>query len=66
MKGDNLFVAEFDYKQDMERALLGSPWVVGKHSVLVREYDECLKPSKSNLTVWTYGSDSLLTSLLGG
>jgi hypothetical protein len=29
MKGDNLFVAEFDYKQDMERALLVSPLTLG-------------------------------------
>jgi hypothetical protein len=44
LKGDNLFVAQFKFKKDMERALNGSPWVVGKHVVLMQEYDECLKP----------------------
>lgn len=39
-KGDNLFVAEFAFKQDMERALGSSPWVVGKHTVILREYDD--------------------------
>ncbi|CAN6229794.1 unnamed protein product [Urochloa humidicola] len=30
-KGDNLFVAHFGCRQDMEKALAGSPWVVRKH-----------------------------------
>jgi len=55
MKGDNLFVAEFDFKQDMERALSGSPWVVGKHAVILRDYQEDLKPSEitfDRMDIW--------------
>ena len=44
--GSDLFVAEFDFKQDMERALGGSPWVVGKHAVILCDYDENLEPSE--------------------
>jgi hypothetical protein len=55
LKGDNLFVAQFKFKKDMERALNGSPWVVGKHVVLMQEYDECLKPSEikfDKMDIW--------------
>jgi hypothetical protein len=54
-KEDNLFVAEFAFKQDMERALGASPWLVGKHTVILREYDESLKPSEirfDRIDVW--------------
>jgi hypothetical protein len=54
-KGDNIFVAEFDLKQDMERALGGSPWLVGKHAVILRDYDESLKPSEisfKRIDIW--------------
>jgi hypothetical protein len=54
-KEENLFVAEFCFKQDMERALGGSPWVVAKHAVILREYDERLKPSEisfDTLDIW--------------
>jgi hypothetical protein len=44
-KGDNLFVAHFGCKHDMEKALAGSPWVVGKHAVIMKEYDEKVRPS---------------------
>jgi Flp pilus assembly pilin Flp len=55
LKEDNLFVAEFAYKQDMERALGGSPWLVGKHAVILRDYDENLKPSEirfDRMDIW--------------
>ncbi|RLN38622.1 hypothetical protein C2845_PM01G20240 [Panicum miliaceum] len=55
MKGDNLFVAEFGFKQDMERGLSGSPWVVGKHAVILRDYEEDLKPSEitfDRMDIW--------------
>jgi hypothetical protein len=45
-KEDNLFVTEFNFKQDMERALNGSPWLVGKHVVVLRDYEESPKPSE--------------------
>jgi hypothetical protein len=54
-KGDNLFVVEFDFKLDMERALNGSPWLVGKHAVVLHEYDTNMKPSEihfDRLDVW--------------
>jgi hypothetical protein len=44
-KGDNLFVAEFGCKADMERVLAGTPWIAGKHAVILQEYNEKLKPS---------------------
>jgi hypothetical protein len=52
---DNLFVAELNFKQDMERALNGSPWLVGKHVVVPRDYDESLKPSEirfDQMDIW--------------
>jgi hypothetical protein len=55
VKSDNLFVVEFNFKQDMKWALNGSPWVVGRYFVLLREYDEPLKPSEINfnsMDIW--------------
>jgi hypothetical protein len=49
-------VVEFEFKQDMERALGGSPWLVGKHAVILRDYDENLKPSEIRfdcMEIWT-------------
>jgi hypothetical protein len=54
-KAENLFVAEFEFKQDMERALGGSPWLAGKHAVILRDYDENLKPSEicfDRMEIW--------------
>ncbi|CAM0881011.1 unnamed protein product [Alopecurus aequalis] len=42
--GDNLFVAEFGTKADKTRVLDGPPWVVGKHAVLLREFNADLRP----------------------
>lgn len=47
-KGDNLFVAEFGSARDMNRVLTGSPWMVGRYSVLLQEYDEKLTPTEIN------------------
>jgi hypothetical protein len=44
-KTENLFIAEFGSADDKKRALEGSPWMVGKHAVVLQEYDEALKPS---------------------
>jgi hypothetical protein len=44
-KGLNLFVAEFGSPLDRDRALEGSPWMVGKHAVILQTYDEHLKPT---------------------
>lgn len=45
-KGDNLFVAEFGSSVDMERALAGTPWMVGHHAVILTCYDEKLSASE--------------------
>lgn len=37
-----MFVAEFGSPRDMERVLLGSPWMVKKYAVLLQEFDVTL------------------------
>jgi len=44
-KTENLFIADFGAAVDNKKALEGSPWMVGKHAVVLQEYDEALKPS---------------------
>lgn len=44
-KGHNLFVAEFGSAQEMGRAQGGSPWMIGKHAVILQLYDASLKPT---------------------
>jgi hypothetical protein len=54
-KEENLFVVEFKFEQDMERALGGSPWMVGRHALLLQPYDENLKPSEirfDRMDIW--------------
>jgi hypothetical protein len=54
-RGDNLFVVEFSSKLDMDRVLAGTPWVVGKHAVIMKEYDERLRPSEirfDQMDIW--------------
>lgn len=41
-----MFVAEFNSQQDLDRALSGSPWMVGRHTLLLQPYDERLRPSE--------------------
>ncbi|XP_066333991.1 uncharacterized protein [Miscanthus floridulus] len=45
-KEENLFVAEFNFQKDMEWALAGSPWMVGRHALILQNYDERLSPSE--------------------
>jgi len=45
-KGDNLFVAELGSKMDMVRVLSGAPWMVGRHAVILQQYDERLSASE--------------------
>lgn len=55
VKEKNLFLAEFNAQQDMERALGGSPWMVGLHTLLLQHYDESLKPSEirfDHMDIW--------------
>lgn len=56
-KEENLFVVEFGSKQDMEWALGGSPWFVGKHTLILQIYDESIKPSDirfDRMEIWTW------------
>lgn len=41
--GDNLFIAKFGSKQDMEQALEGSPWIVGNKTALIKQFDPTLR-----------------------
>ncbi|CAO2198957.1 unnamed protein product [Urochloa humidicola] len=47
-KQNNLFIVEFGCAIDKKKAIDSSPWMVGKHAVVLREYDETLKPSDVN------------------
>jgi hypothetical protein len=54
-KKDNLFVAEFGYRKDLDRILASSPWNFGKYAVILREYDDKLKPSEirfERMEIW--------------
>jgi hypothetical protein len=53
--GDNLFVAEFAKKADKECVMDGPPWVVGKHAMLLQEFDVDQRPRDmifKKLKVW--------------
>lgn len=45
-KGDNLFVAEFGCSSDLEKVLVGTPWMVGRYAVILQQYDERLSASE--------------------
>lgn len=49
-KKENLFIAKFGSLADKMKALNGSPWMIGKHAVILHEYDETLKPSHVNFS----------------
>jgi hypothetical protein len=54
-KGENLFIAQFGCMEDMKKALDGSPWMIGKHAVILQMYDASLKPSDvcfSSMDLW--------------
>ncbi|XP_040385781.1 uncharacterized protein LOC121056051 [Oryza brachyantha] len=54
-KGNNLFIASLGCENDLKRVLGGSPWMVGRHAVILQEYDESLKPSKiafDKMEIW--------------
>jgi hypothetical protein len=55
LAGENRFVAEFAAKADKDRVLDGPPWVVGKHAVLLKEFNIDLKPKDmvfNGMKVW--------------
>lgn len=54
-KGDNMFVAELGNKTDIERVMAGAPWMVGKHAVVLKQYDERLSASEivfDKMEIW--------------
>lgn len=54
-KCDNMFVAELGSKAVMERVLAGAPWMVGRHAVILKEYDEKLSASEivfDRMEIW--------------
>jgi hypothetical protein len=53
--GDNLFVVEFVKKADKDRVLDGPPWVMGKHTMLLQEFNIDQRPRDmifNKLKVW--------------
>lgn len=41
-----MFVVEFGSKVEMDRVLAGAPWMVGRHAVILKPYDERLSTSE--------------------
>ena len=53
--GDNVFVAEFGTQADRSRVIEGSPWMVGKHVVLLKVFDLDVQPLQVQfyrLAIW--------------
>jgi hypothetical protein len=53
--GPNMFLAEFGSEADRSRVKKGGPWCVGKHAILLKDFDPRIKPEKvlfNELTVW--------------
>jgi hypothetical protein len=54
--GDNTFIVEFATKADKDRVMAGTPWTVGKHVVILNDFDARQKPSDvfffDKLTIW--------------
>lgn len=54
-KNDNLFIADFGEKVEKDRALEGSPWMIGKYAVILQDYDATLRPSDvcfDRMSIW--------------
>jgi len=54
-KVDNLFIADFEGKVEKDRALEGSPWMIGKFAVILQDYNEKLRPSDvcfDRMSIW--------------
>uniref|UniRef100_A0ACD5Z614 Uncharacterized protein n=1 Tax=Avena sativa TaxID=4498 RepID=A0ACD5Z614_AVESA len=44
--GDNVFIVEFESKSDRDRIKEGASWTVGKHAVILNDFDPGQKPSE--------------------
>jgi hypothetical protein len=54
-KGDNLFIAELGSSVDTERSLAGTPWMVGRYAIILKQYDEKLSASEivfDQMEIW--------------
>lgn len=50
-------VAEFGAQVEKQRVLEGSPWMVGRHAVILQEYEGMLKPSDvifDRMEIWIW------------
>lgn len=50
--GETLFIVDFMTKCDSEIALNGTPWMVGKHVVLLQKLNPTLKPCFDKMDIW--------------
>ncbi|KAK1696915.1 hypothetical protein QYE76_013612 [Lolium multiflorum] len=53
--GDNVFVADFPNKADRDWVLAGTPWMVGRHAVLLQDLDPRIRPSDvrfDTMSIW--------------
>jgi hypothetical protein len=53
--GDNMFIADFLTLADKERAMDGTPWLVGRHAVLLQDLKKDMRPSTlrfDSMLIW--------------
>jgi hypothetical protein len=54
-KTDNMFIVELGSKMEMERILADTPWMVGRHAVILQPYDERRSASEivfDRMAIW--------------
>jgi hypothetical protein len=54
--GDNVFVADFANKANRDWVQEGTPWMVGRHAVLLQDFDPHLQLSDvrfDSMSIWT-------------
>jgi hypothetical protein len=56
----NLFLAEFESEADKRGVINGSPWLLGKNTILLKEFDPRIQPTdvifdRLLMWVWIYG-----------
>jgi hypothetical protein len=60
-----LFITDFSSSVDKQKALDGSPCLVGQYAMILQEYDEALKPSGVTFTTVMMWVRSILYLPLG-